>query len=262
MGKLKRSIESFGITAIRFIDGIGEFSLFVGRTGHQLVKRPIRWRLVLRQIEWIGIGSLPIIVLTSLFTGGVFAIQLLIALQMFSAENYVGNSTLQSLTKELGPVLSALMITGRCGSAMAAEIGTMTVTEQIDALRAMAVSPIDYLVVPRVIAGTIATVVSCALFDLIGFGGAWFVGVHLKKLDPGIFWSESMYWTDPKDLVQGIIKAACFGLVLSLIGCHRGYQTTGGAEGVGRSTTQAVVIASVAIFVLDFFLTLWFFQEP
>ena len=159
------------------------------------------------------------------------------------------------MTRELGPAITALMVTGRAGSAMAAEIGTMRVTEQIDALYSMSVSPVQYLIVPRVIAGVVMLPILTIVSDFIGIVGGYFVGVGLLKINSGIFMARIIEFVSLGDLINGLIKSAVFGLILSLIGCYKGFHTSGGAAGVGRATTQSVVISSVSILISDYFLT-------
>ena len=213
-----------------------------------------------RQLEFIGVRSLPIIALTGTFTGMVFGLQTGYAFRQFNAEVFVGSTVGLALTREIGPVFTALMVVARAGSAMAAEIGTMKVTEQVDALTAMAVNPIHYLVVPRVIAATVMVPLLAGFFSFIGVLGAYFVSTTLLGIDSNTFIQKLQYYVDIDDLMGGLVKAMIFGFVLALISCHRGYRTDGGAEGVGRATTQAVVISSVTILVTDYFLTSWILE--
>jgi phospholipid/cholesterol/gamma-HCH transport system permease protein len=165
-----------------------------------------------------------------------------------------------SLAKELSPVLTGLMVTGRAGSGIATELGTMRVTEQIDALETMAVNPVQYLVVPRFLAGVVMVPALSVLFTLVGMCGAYFVGVVLMNIDPGVFLGKTRWLVDPKDITDGLIKATVFGGVLTLVGCYKGFYASGGARGVGIATTQSVVVSSVAILVADYFLTAMMFE--
>lgn len=260
----RKLVEALGRTILVFLLQFGEFLFFTRSFFTWLIYPPFRRQIFFRQMEFIGVKSFPIIALTATFTGMVFALQTGYAFRLFNAEVFVGSTVGLALTREIAPVFAALMVVARAGSAMAAEIGTMKVTEQVEALSAMAVNPIHYLVVPRVAAATIMVPVLAGLFSCIGIVGAYFVAVGLLNIEPTIFTQKLTYYVDTDDVIGGIIKAAAFGFVLSLLSCYRGYRTEGGAEGVGRSTTQAVVISSVSILVLDYFLTSWileFFSE-
>lgn len=203
----------------------------------------------------VGVDSIPVVALTALFTGMVLALQTYNGFARFNATSLVGTVVALSLVRELAPVLTALMIAGRIGSSMAAEIGSMRVTDQIDALEAMATDPMHYLVVPRVGATTLMLPPLTALANGIGIWGGYLVAVRLLGANPVVYWDRSFQYLDRNDLVSGLVKAAVFGLVLGVVGCSKGYHTTGGAEGVGRSTTAAVVVASLAVLLSDFFLT-------
>jgi phospholipid/cholesterol/gamma-HCH transport system permease protein len=206
-------------------------------------------------MEFVGVKSINVVILTGLFTGAVFALQSYYGFAMFGAESLVGSTVALALTRELAPVLTSLMVTGRAGSAMAAEIGTMRVTEQIDALTAMAVNPLQYLVVPRMLAGIIMLPLLTILTNYIGVFGSYVVGVKMLDINEGVFVQNIYNYLAMSDISMGLIKAAVFGLILSVVGCYQGYVTTGGAEGVGRSTTKAVVQACILILATDYFLT-------
>ena len=242
------------------LEGLGKFMAFSWRTATWVIRPPFRSRLVFDQLLFIGVNSLPIVLLTAVFTGMVFALQTGYAFRIVNAENLVGATVGISLTREIGPVFAALMVVARAGSAMAAELGTMQVTEQVDALKTMAVSPIQYLVVPRVIAGTLAVPLLAALFSYVGIMGAYFVATQLLGINGGYFMNRLTYFVDPPDYLGGLLKAMIFGCVLSLISCYKGYHTRGGAAGVGQATTEAVVASSVTILVLDYFLTAWILE--
>jgi phospholipid/cholesterol/gamma-HCH transport system permease protein len=183
----------------------------------------------------------------------VFAHQSWRAFDMFNAQSLVGPTVSLTITRELAPVFSALMVTMRAGSAMCTELGTMRVTEQVDALETMAVNPIQYLLVPRVLAGLLMVPVLVMLFDLAGLSGGYFVAVTVKGLSAGTFRSRTQQWLDPEDIVEGLIKAAVFGLFVTLVACHKGYNASGGAKGVGKATTEAMVTSALGIFILDYF---------
>jgi len=206
-------------------------------------------------MEFVGVKSIFVVVLTGTFTGMVMALQGYHGFRMFSAESLVGSTVALGMTRELGPVLTSLMVTARAGSAMAAELGTMRVTEQIDALYVMAANPVKHLIVPRVIAGVLMVPLLTVVSDFMGILGGYFVGVHILNINSGVFIKNITRLVELNDIYNGLVKAACFGLILSLIGCYKGFNTYGGAEGVGRATTEAVVLASITILISDYFLT-------
>lgn len=245
---------------IRYIQGFGEVMMFAGHVFWLGLRPPFRLQLLISQMYFVGIGSLFIILLTGLFSGAVFALQSSAAFALVGAEGLVGSSVAISLTRELAPVFSGLLVTGRVGSAMATELGTMRVTEQIDALETIAVNPIQYLIVPRVMATFLMLPVLTLMFDLIGMLGSYFVGVMYLEIDEGIFLQKIWWYLDPDDIYSGLIKAAVFGFALALLGCYKGYNAAGGAKGVGVAATQAVVASSVTILIMDYFLTLIMFD--
>ncbi|MBI2974869.1 MAG: ABC transporter permease [Deltaproteobacteria bacterium] len=262
---LKIFAEPLGKRINSAVHSLGHWSLFLFESLAWLPRKPYRMGNLLRQMEFIGVKSTPIIILTGVFVGAVFALQTGKSFAMFNAETLVGATIGLSLTREIGPVFTALMVTARACSAMAAELGTMRVTEQIDALDTMAVSPIHYLVVPRMIATTLMTPLLTAIFDLIGVIGAYFVGIKLLEISEGAFLDKLYYYVDIRDFFGGLIKAAFFGFFISVISCYSGFTAKGGAEGVGRSTTRAVVVSSVVVLITDYFLTTWileYFSRP
>jgi phospholipid/cholesterol/gamma-HCH transport system permease protein len=205
-------------------------------------------------MESVGVDSLFVVILTGLFTGGVFTLQIIYGFQRFSAESMVGPTVATAMTRELGPVLTALMVTGRVGSAMAAELSAMKVSEQMDALTVMAADPVKYLISPRLLAGIIMLPLLTAISDAVGVVGGFFVAVG-RGLDPGQFTGRIVDIVVVGDVVNGLIKSAFFGFIISSVGCYMGFYTKGGAEGVGRSTTLAVVISYVSILISDFMMT-------
>ena len=216
---------------------------------------PFRPRLILKHIHFIGARSLAIITLTALFTGMVLALQGYYTLRQFGSEGLLGSAVALSLIRELGPVLCALMVTARAGSAITAEIGIMAITEQIDALLAMAVNPMRYLVVPKILAALVAVPLLCAIFDVVGIWGGYLVGVKLLGVSEGAYFGQmkaSVVW---KDVYSGILKSISFGLLITWIACYKGYFAGHGAEGVSKATTESVVLASVSILVWDYFMT-------
>jgi len=244
-----------GGLVLGFLVGLGGMTrmlfsaLFVGITP------PWRVSLWFKQMDFVGAGSVVIIAITGFFTGAVFTLQSNLAFALFGAEGLTGATVALSLTRELSPVLTGLMVTGRVGSSMAAEIGTMRVSEQVDALEVMAVNPIQYLVSPRLLASVTMLPLLAMTYTALGMVGSWLVGVKYLGIDENVFWSRVFSYVDPDDILNGLIKAGCFGLIIAVVGCYLGFQTRGGAEGVGRSTTRAVVIASVAILISDYFIT-------
>jgi phospholipid/cholesterol/gamma-HCH transport system permease protein len=213
---------------------------------------PWRIGLAFSQMDFVGVGSTFLVALTGLFTGMVFATQVASAFSLFSAESLVGPTVVLALTRELAPVFTALMVTMRAGSAICTELGTMRVTEQIDALVTLAVDPIKYLVYPRVVAGILMTPVLCMLFDAAGIFGTWFVTVYLGDLSEGTLVAKTAYYVEPRDLYEGLVKSAVFGLIITLVACFKGFNASGGAKGVGKATTEAMVMTAVAIFFCDY----------
>lgn len=234
---------------------MGQIMLLFLSAVYWLLRPPYRWPLFLRQMEFIGFHSIFVVSLTGLFTGMVLALQTYYAFSMFSAETLVGATVALSMTRELGPVITALMVTGRAGSSMAAELGTMRVTEQVDALTVMAISPVQYLVVPRILAAIVVLPLLTVISDFIGVVGGYVVGVKLLGINSAMFMNKIYDFLEVADILNGLTKAAVFGLLLALIGCYKGFYTSGGAEGVGRATTQAVVLASVLILMSDYVMT-------
>jgi phospholipid/cholesterol/gamma-HCH transport system permease protein len=218
-------------------------------------RRPFDWRQWAQQMVRVGVDSLPVILLTAMFTGMVMALQTTATLMRFGAERYVGSLVALSMVRELAAVLGGLVIAGRSGSAMGAELGSMRVTEQIDALEVMATNPVHYLVVPRVWATVIMLPLLIVVSDAIGIWGGYLVSVILMGANPVGYMETTFQYTEASDLMSGLVKAAFFGLLIAVVGCQQGFYARGGAAGVGRATTRAVVIASIAILISDFFLT-------
>ncbi|MSO51305.1 MAG: transporter [Acidobacterium sp.] len=219
------------------------------------VSRPFYARDVMEQIDIIGLGSLTVVILTGFFTGAVLALQSGMTLDQFGARPFVGRLISASMIKELGPVLTALMLAGRVGSGIAAELGSMMVTEQISALRALGTDPIRKLVVPRVLAGFIMCPILTVVANAVGLTGGWMIALTQLRVPSGIYWSSVVQGLYIQDVWMGLIKPFFLGFVIVTIGCHVGLRTTGGTQGVGRATTNAVVAASVVVLVVDFFVT-------
>jgi phospholipid/cholesterol/gamma-HCH transport system permease protein len=232
----------------------GEHSMLLWDAVAWLFRPPFRLRLFLDQMEFVGVGSLPIILLVGFFSGAVASQQAIAALEIFRQERYVGATVGLSLAQELAPVFTALMITARAGSGMATELGSMRITEQIDALSTFAVNPVQYLVSPRLVATILMMPVMTMVFNVVGLFGAYLYAIYLKQVDLGQFIEYYTYWTDPKDYIIGGTKAAVFGIAIALTACYQGFNVRGGAKEVGLATTRAVVSGSVSVLVLDYFL--------
>lgn len=234
---------------------LGRYTLLLGDVVRDIARNGINVREVLRQIVWIGNNSLPIVLLTAVFTGMVLALQTAYGLHRFGAKNYVGNLVGLALAKELGPVLTAVMVCGRVGAGIAAEIASMTVTEQVDAIRSLGGDPIRRLVTPRIVAGLISMPLLSGIAVITGVLG----GLTVATLELGItshqYYRSYLYAVQIYDVVEGLIKSFCFGLIVVSIACYKGLQCRGGTEGVGLTTTSAVVTGSLAVFIANFFLT-------
>ena len=248
-------LEAIGRAILRLFEELGLFFQMLGRTAAWTIRPPYDVPEHFRQMVRVGVDSIPVVFLTTLFTGMVMALQTFNGFARFHAESLVGSVVALSLTRELAPVLTALMVTGRVGSAMAAELGTMRVTEQIDALTALGTEPVQYLVVPRVTASVVMMPLLVILGDAVGMYGGYLVAVQLLGANPITYIENSFQFLEVSDVTSGIVKAAVFGLIFSVVACVRGYYTVGGAEGVGRSTTRAVVAGSLSVLFADFFLT-------
>jgi phospholipid/cholesterol/gamma-HCH transport system permease protein len=248
-------LERIGRFFFHLFEETGLWFQMLLRTILWTFRPPFEGREWLRQMVRVGVDSIPVVFLTTMFTGMVMALQTYNGFHRVHAENFVGSVVALAMLRELSPVLVALMVTGRVGSSMAAEIGTMRVTEQLDALQALATDPIQFLFVPRVIAGTVMLPLLTVLGDALGVGGGYLVGVKLMGANPIVYEQNTYQFLHMNDVWSGLIKSAVFGLILTLTGCVRGYYTSGGAEGVGRATTAAVVSASLIILFTDFFLT-------
>ena len=238
---------------------MGAVIVFSGHTIRWSVSRPFYLKNLLKQMEQIGVNSVPVVLTTAISTGMVLALQSYTGFKRFGAQSLIGAVVSLSMTRELGPVLTGLMVAGRAGAAMAAELGTMRVTEQIDALYTMATNPMKYLVVPRFLASTIMMFFLSALGMYIGILGGYFVGVKVLGTNPTTYMNQSINNTQVEDIWYGLIKSLVFGAVVGLIGCYKGFNTEGGAEGVGKATTGAVVMSCMLILILDYFLSalLW-----
>ncbi len=256
-----RFLASVGAAFLAFLAATGRLVLFGARAVGGLFAPPFYPRLILRQIVYIGYFSLPVVGLTALFTGMVLALQSYTGFSRFNAESAIATVVVLSVTRELGPVIAGLMVAGRVGAAMAAEIGTMRVTEQIDALTTLSTDPLRYLVLPRLLAGLITLPCLVLVADIIGVFGGFLVAVYKLNFNPVTYLTQTELYLETMDVVSGLIKAAVFGFIVALMGCYHGYHSRGGAEGVGQATTQAVVSASILILVFNYLLTQAFFSQ-
>jgi len=247
-------LAQLGAVVLSLLASLGRIGLFLGQSVGLIFVPPLKIRRVMRQVQFIGARSLLVIALTGLFAGMVLGLQGYYTLTRFGSEAYLGPAVALSLITELGPVLSALMVTGRAGSAIAAEIGIMRITEQIDALEVMALNPVRYLVVPNIVAGILALPLLGALFSTIGIYGGYLVGVQLLGVNSGTYFGNMKDFVDLTDVRNGLYKSLVFGVLITFLCCFKGYHTGYGAEGVSKATTEAVVWSSVAILVLDYFL--------
>ena len=252
---LRRIVQRFGRRIIASIIELGHITIFAGRFFYWAVRPPFRWKLVFEQLYFIGNQSIFIIAIASIFTGMVFAYEVYFGFQIISVDSLVGPCVAFALAKELAPALSGIIVAGRAGAAMAAQIGTMKVTEQVDALEVMGIDSIQYLAVPRIVASVIALPLLSALFLLIGNVGAWFVSTRTLMIDETLYFSKLSMIVFVSNIFEGLIKAAVFGFVLALVGTYFGFQTTKGAEGVGKATNLSVVWGMILVVVLDYFLT-------
>ncbi len=243
------------VFAKQTVASIQDYSILSARAIGNLFSRPRYWADIYTQMDSIGFGSLPIVVLTGFFTGAVLALQSATSLQQFGAVNMTGNLVALSMVKELGPVLTGLMVSGRNSSGMASELGSMKVTEQIDAMRALGTDPVRKLVTPRITATVFMAFFLTILSDAFGIAGGAFVSVFSVGLNASAYFHNSYQALYYADVVQGLTKPVFFGFIISSVGCFYGMNTKGGTQGVGRSTTQAVVVSSVFIIVIDLIIT-------
>lgn len=241
---------------LRFLRYMGQLAALLGELRHPLARGAIRFKLVAQQIVSIGYGSQTVVIVTGAFTGAVFTFQMYGKLKEYGGESSVGIIVSIALCRELGPVLSGLMVAGRVGAAMAADIGTMKVTEQIDALRVMGVHPVDYLVLPRIVAMLISMPLLVAESIVFGLVASYLVAVHGFGVPHAWYWPRTLEHTDMRDLSCGMIKGLVFGLIITVVSCHQGLRAENGAVGVGIGTTRAVVISSLVLLVINLFLSI------
>ncbi|ADC88730.1 protein of unknown function DUF140 [Thermocrinis albus DSM 14484] len=240
---------------LRVFEEVGKAALLTFLGIYFLFRNPPRLYHFVKQLAYLGAETVPVVVITSLFSGGVIALQTYSTFHRFNAEFLIGAVVALSMFRELGPVLTALMVTARVGSAMTASIGTMRITEQIDALEVMGMNPVSYLVTPRIVAGVLGLPLLTIISDVAGILGGWFVAVGLFGVNNHLFWERMRDLVEFYDFVGGLYKAVFFGLVVSAVSCYFGFYTKGGTEGVGRATTSSVVTSSMLVLISDYFLT-------
>lgn len=254
-------LQPIGRAFLAGLESTGRLSLFTARALSHCLRPPLYPRLILRQMVEIGYYSLPVVGLTAIFTGMVLALQTYTGFSRFAAESAIPNVVVLSMTRELGPVIAGLMVAGRIGAAIAAEIGTMRVTDQIDALTTLSTNPHKYLVAPRLVAGTLMLPLLVLVADIIGVFGGFLVTSYKLDFNPSTYIQRTADFLETMDVVAGLAKAAVFGFLVTLMGCFHGYTSRGGAQGVGAATTYAVVSGSILILVFDYLLTEAFFSR-
>jgi phospholipid/cholesterol/gamma-HCH transport system permease protein len=254
-------IAALGRAVLGALQGVGAVVLFALEGVSHLFRPPFYSRLFLRHVVEIGYYSLPVVALTAIFTGMVLALQTYTGFARFNAEGAVANVVVLSITRALGPVIAGLMVAGRIGASFAAEIGTMRVTDQIDALTTLSTNPMKYLVAPRLLAGTVALPFLVLIADILGVMGGWLIGTAKLGFSSAGYLRATLDFMQTMDVVSGLVKASVFGFVIALMGCWCGYNSRGGAQGVGAATTSAVVISSILILALDYIITEMFFAR-
>ena len=254
-------LQPLGRLILGFAATVGRLVMFSGTAVSHCVRPPFYLRSVGRQMVEIGYYSLPVVGLTAIFSGMVLALQSYTGFARFSAEGAIANLVVVAITRELGPVLAGLMVAGRIGASMAAEIGTMRVTEQIDALTTLSTNPMKYMVAPRLIAGVAMMPLLVLVADIIGVFGGYLVAVYKLGFNASNYLQSTWDFVTAEDVISGLVKAAVFGFIITLMGCYHGYNSRGGAQGVGAATTNAVVSASILILSFDYVLTELFFAK-
>jgi phospholipid/cholesterol/gamma-HCH transport system permease protein len=254
-------IAAVGRVTLAFLSLTGRIAVFTGDAVSHCVRPPVYWLLILQQMLRVGYFSLPVVGLTAFFTGAVLCLQIYIGGNRYGAESFVPQIVVLGITRELGPVIAGLMVAGRVAAAIAAEIGTMRVTEQIDALTTLSTNPVKYLVAPRLIAAVVTMPVLVAIADSIGVFGGYVVGTRSLGFNGSVYLKNTADFVTHDDVVSGLVKAAVFGFIVALMGCYHGFNSKGGAQGVGQATTNAVVSASILILAANYFLTSVFFSR-
>lgn len=246
---------------LEFLAAVGRLMLFIWASASGVLRPPYYTKMLVKQMIEIGYYSLPVVGMTTLFTGAALALQTYSGFSRFNAESSIAIVVVLAITRELGPVMAGLMVAGRIGAAYAAEIGTMRVTEQIDALVTLSTDPYKYLVLPRLLAGLVMLPLLVAVGDIIGVFGGYLVSINELGFSPGPYLKSTFEYLETKDVVSGLTKASVFGFIVSLMGCYHGFHSKGGAQGVGAATTHAVVAASVLILLSNYFMTAIFFTN-
>ena len=259
IANLTKTVSKIGFFTLFNLAKLGEIIIFIFNVIKHCVTPPFYPKLVFKQFLHIGYFSLPVVGLTAIFSGAVLALQSYSGFARFNAESTIATVVVLSITRELGPVLAGLMVAGRVGASMAAETGTMKVTEQIDALETLSTNPFKYLIAPRVIAGFLMLPLLVLVADVIGVMGGYLVSVYKLGFSPGPYIHDSFKFLKSIDVISGLVKSAFFGFVIAIWGCYFGYHSKGGAEGVGIATTNAVVSASITILLLNYVITGLFF---
>ncbi|MFQ5328480.1 MAG: MlaE family ABC transporter permease [Thermodesulfobacteriota bacterium] len=252
---MSNGLERVGGTTRVVVEVCGRMGTMLTQSLMWLFVPPFKWRNIVKQLEFVGVQSLFVVILTGTFTGMVLALQSYTALKRFGAESMVAPAVALSMARELGPVLTGLMVAGRAGSAMATELGTMRVTEQIDALTTMAVNPIRYLVTPRIFAGLLMLPILSIIASFVGIVGGYIVAVKMLGINSGVYIARTVDYLTFGDLMDGLVKSSVFGLILTLVACHYGFNASGGAEGVGKAATRSVVLGCVLILASDYLMT-------
>jgi len=247
--------RKLGAAALFVLRRMGRMGLFLARAFFYASTPPLKYSYLMKQIQFIGFQSILVIFLTGAFAGMVLGLQGFYTLNRFGSTALLGPMVALTLIKEIGPVFSALMVTGRAGSAMTAEIGIMRITEQIDALALMGLNPFRYLIVPKLLAGIISLPLLCSIFNVVGIFGGYLIGGRLLGVGQGTYFGEMTNYVDMQDVLGGVYKSLSFGVLITWVCCYKGYYTGPGAEGVSKATTQAVVLSSVLILVWDYFMT-------
>jgi len=253
-------LQRIGAMVMNLSSALGLYPLLLHKVIARLRKPPWFPRLILRECEMVGVQSLPVVLLTAIFTGMVLALQSWVAFHRFGAESMIATVVSLSMLRELGPVLVGLMVAGRVGASFAAELGTMRVSEQIDALWTLSTDPVRYLVIPRMLAAMLMMPLLVMLADAIGMAGGYFISIHALDQNPHTYIIHSFDYLELIDLYSGLLKAMVFGAIIGLVSCAEGYYCEGGAAGVGRATTRAVVVSAMSILIADYFLTAWIFK--
>lgn len=252
--------QAIGASILAFFHSIGALSIFIGKAVTSCFTPPWYPKLIIKQFIDIGYYSLPVVGMTAIFTGMVLALQSYTGFARFNAESAIAGVVVLSITRELAPVLAGLMVAGRIGASIAAEIGTMRVTEQIDALTTLSVNPYKYLIVPRIIAGTVMLPALVLIADIIGVYGGYLVSIYTLGFSEGSYLTQTWKILETMDVVSGLVKAGVFGFIVTMMGCYHGFNSGRGAQGVGAATTYAVVSASILILVFNFLITKVFFS--